>query len=320
MIGILCNEKSEKFIVQRLHELFRPLMKGEDMPIVVFTLQGVNLQQKMITGWIISSERPCAIRAKLPDIIFNLAVQYSRSEIKNIRGLMEIEDVSLMNITNRYNQWSIMKMLSSDNTVKKYVLPYADLSDTNYRKGISDTENFIFKPLKGASSEKIVYGKQSDSGFGQYGMNTKNLNDRHDIGKTKKLLLLKTPELLTKNRQLCISRLFVQKILNNDWEVISRLSVPQNECAGDSTDNMMNKASIQIINSINRFIPDIFFGFVDFVIDMKGIPYFLNFGGWDKKILSRPQNMDIQVKICKNMLEYAQAFLNKQIEGEDDVD
>jgi hypothetical protein len=83
---------------------------------------------------------------------------------------------------------------------------------------------------------------------------------------------------------------------------------------------MLNKASTQIIRCINRFIPDIFFGFVDLVTDMKGIPYFLNFGGWDKKILNRTQNMDVQAKICKNMLEYAQANSNRQIEGGDYVD
>lgn len=327
MIGILCNRKREEFIVNRLHTLYRPLLKEHDTPIVVFTLQELNLQQKMITGWLISYERPSTIKTKLPDIIFNLAVQYSRTEIKNIRGLMEIEEVSLMNVTNHFNQRSIMEMLSSDSTAKKYVLPYVDLNDKNYREGFLDTEDFVAKPLKGSNARKIVYGKQSDSGFPQYVRNTNDPNDSFDrekdvlpVKKTKRKLLLMTPELLTDNSQLCITRIFAQRNFAGDWEVLSRLLIPQNEFVSDSTDNLLNKASTQIIRCINRFIPDVFFCFVDFVTDMEGKAYFLNFGGWDKKILSRTQNRDIQAKICKNMLGYAQAFLNRQFEGGDYVD
>lgn len=282
-IGILCNEKRMKTLYRRLHKLFRPLIKGRDTSIVVFTLKGLDLRQKTVAGRMISCKRPSAITTDLPAIIFNLAVQRSRSEIKTVRGLMEMEDVALINITNRYNQWSIMEMLSSDNSLKKYVLPYAGTDRQNAK--------LIIKPMRGASQRRIIYGRQSE-------------------GHRNRVLLLKAPGLPADNGRLCISRIFAQRNFNGDWEVLSRHSVPQNEC----------DAAIHIISYVNRFIPDVFFCFVDFVADMNGTPYLISFGGWDNRILSRKRRRDIHTKVCKNMLEYAHAFFDRSIEVGDYVD
>ncbi len=278
MIGILCNEKRKRSFARKLHKLFRPLINANDvrrgMPLVVFSLQGLNLQQKMVTGWLIAAgKRPSAIRTKLPSIIFNLAVQRSRSEIKTVRGLIEMEDIALINITNHYNQRTIMEMLSSDSSVKRYVLPYAGPDDANH----------IARPLKGTNLRKVIYGRSME-------------------GHHKRVLLLKAPELAVDDSgRLRISRIYAQKNPNADWEVLSQ------------ADRMLNRASIRIMNCINRFIPDVFFCFVDFVTDLKGIPYLLGFGGWDNKILSGAKHKDIHAKVCKNMLEYAQAFINRDI-------
>lgn len=84
-----------------------------------------------------------------------------------------------------------------------------------------------------------------------------------------------------------------------------------NNSVNNSISNAIDNAASMVINYINCFISDTFFCFVDFITDFQGIPYFLNYGGWDNKVLSRKQDMSISMKIYKNILGYSNTYINQ---------
>lgn len=327
MIGILCNQKNEQVIARKIHKLILHLINRRNMPVIVFSLANINFTEKTVVGSLISEKKLSIKKVELPFLVFNLAVQYAKSDIKNARRLMEIEGVSLINITNRYNQRTIMEMLTSDNKTKEYILPSIDLNNDDFYGSLSQNENFIIKPVKDPTPPKTIYIKPSDSGFYLYGRQVMKYYNRHDfesriypIMKRNRLLLLRAPDLLSYNNQLWKARIYVQRNFDGDWEVLSEELSSLNENICDNLGTKLNTASVQIINCVNQFIPDMFFSFIDFVIDMKGVPYLLNFGGWDNKILNKKQNMDVQLHLCKNILNYAEAFDEMHKGGMDSVD
>lgn len=162
---------------------------------------------------------------------------------------MELEGTWLINITNRYNQWTIAEILSSNPEIKQYILPHIVLDVCNNHENLQFEGNYIIKPLRGSNLLKNIYIKQSDFTLMECG---RSIKDYHIKGysikgdneiaefeniiyqiiqkiKRKRLLLIKTPELLTCNSQLCVTRIYAQRNYNGRWETLTRMSFPHNK-------------------------------------------------------------------------------------------
>jgi hypothetical protein len=61
------------------------------------------------------------MKTELPLIVFNLATQISRSDIKLLRRIAEIENLVLVNSTNRFSQSAIMEMLVSNESTQSCI-------------------------------------------------------------------------------------------------------------------------------------------------------------------------------------------------------
>lgn len=323
MIGIICNQRDEQFFTRKIRTILQRLIKRRNIPVIVFTLKNLNLEDNMVIGSLISVKTLTTVKTQLPLLIFNLAVQNSKSDIKKVRKLMELEWVSLVNLTNRYNQWTITQILSSDTMTKKYILPCVDTND-NIMQNCSKEESFIMKPVMGSDITRIIYIKPTDSGFYVYRRQASYHSTDFDHciyanGKKKGMLLLKAPDLINNNNKLYTARVCMQRKYNRKWDVLLR-SASGGETISDSLKAELDSASGQIVNCINKYIVDMFICFVDFVVDMNGTPYFLGFGGWENNIMIKKANRDMWVQLCKNIMEYAWAFFDIQKRGDDSVD
>lgn len=314
MVGILCSLKKERTITEYLHKLFKPLVKGKNVPVIVFSMPNINLLERTVFGSLISEEKIKPMKTALPMLIFNFAMQYTKSDIKKLRSLIEIEGISLINAANQYNQLSIMEMLISGSKTKNYVLPYMDYDDENIYFRFSGIDNFLLKPEKRADVSRIIYGKQSDFGFELYNRYGSKSCHRLDIESVihsnlrgKKWLLLKTPDLVAYRNKLFIVRVYMQKRFNGEWDILSKSIISHNEILHEKPGKKIDTASLNIINYINCFIPDLGICFIDFVLDIRTNPYFLSLGGWNSKLLSKKQSKDVLLRLCKNIMEYVEA-------------
>jgi hypothetical protein len=315
MVGILCNAKKERAYTKRLYALFKPLIKGKGISIMVMSLGNISIPERTAVGSIITEDKITPVKTALPSLIFNFARQRTRSDIKKMRSLMEVEGIRIVNGVNQYNQWSIMEMLISSRKTRKYVLPYIHYDKEDLYFDFTKVGNFLVKPEKGASPGRIIYGRQSDVGFDLFGEHGSMRCHRFDIQSVihpamrgKRWLLLKTPDLVAYRNRLFIIRACLFRTYDGEWKVLQRTIIPHGERVYDKLGRKIDAYAKRIIKCIECYIPDLGIGYVDFVLDRHGISYFLSFGGWDSKLLSKKQNRKVRIALCRNILEYAEMF------------
>lgn len=319
MIGILCGSKKENLFSEKFHKLFKPLIKGNKIEIIVFSLSNTNLLDKTVYGKIISGESIVSAKTAIPPLIFNFASHYSRVDVKKCRSLMEVEDVVLINSTNQYNQYAIMNIISSNKKFKKLLLPYSQLKKEDLILNLADFNNFILKPFYGSNYGKILYAKKIDSQFNVYKNRAFQCYHKFDIYdainpivRKGKWIILKTPELLTFESSLLVTRVYLQKSYKGEWKILLKSPLTQDKITYGKLDQKTNTALLNIIEYINCFIPDMGFCFIDFTMSLFGTPYFLNLGGWDNNLLNDKQNLEAQTNLCKNILEFSRSHFEKR--------
>jgi len=320
MIGILCNIRRERAIARYLHNMLKVVAKGRGVPVVVFSIPNVNLLEGTVFGSLVSGEKIKPVKVSLPKLIFNFAVQNRKSDIKKFRSLMEIENITLINATNQFNQLQIMEMLLSNSKTKIFILPYVNYSKEDAYANATENGNFILKPVNKQSLSRIIYSKRVDYGlelYSLYGCSSCHKRDIqetvHSIVNKGKWMLLKTPSLVTYKNKIFIVRTYIQRKPDGDWEVILRTIISHDEIVNDNLAKRIDIASLQIIDCVNCFIPDIGICFIDFVLDLRGNPYLLNFGGWDERLLTKKQNRSVRIKLCKNVVDYAEVLTGDSV-------
>lgn len=313
MVGILCDSRKERVIARYFHKLTQAYDGNEAAAVIVFSLSNVNLFEKTVYGSLVSEKGIISIKTSLPLLIFNLAVQHKRSDMKKLRSLSEYDGMFLVNAANKYNQWSIMDMLLSGNKTRNYILPYTKYDKDDLCFDFSGIDKFILKPVKRSSLSGIIYGRQSNFGFDIYSIYGTQCYHRLDIQnainpiiKGREYLLLKTPELITYRNNLLVIRVYIQKMFDGRWKILSKTSIPQDEDVNDVLSKKTDTSSLHIANYVNCFIPDLGICFIDFVLDMHGEAYFINLGGLDSDLITRKRNTEVFAALCKNILEYAE--------------
>lgn len=315
MIGILCSPKKEKFYAQTFHHLLNPSLKDEQIPVLIFSLANTNIVEKTVFGNLVSEKKITPVKVALPSLIFNFTVFHTKSNMKKFKGLMGMDEITIINSANRFNQWSVMEMLLSNSKTKKYVLPFHSFKNEDVFSDFSSKGSFIIEPTKGSKASKIIYGKQMDFGAELYNTQGKKYFHALDIGEgispivqKGEWILLNTPDLLTYKNKLFVMRSYLQKGFKGNWEILSKVMLPQNERFCEKLDKKMHTALMKTANLISCFITDLNFCYIDFVLDLKGDPYFLNFGGFDNSLLDKDQSADMKESISNGIIQYAKHY------------
>lgn len=313
MIGILCNSRNERTLSKQFHTMLK--RRGINTTAAIFSLQNVNLSDNTVYGISIDRDEVKQIKTNLPLLVFNLATQYSRSDIKKIRKLAEIENLTLINPTNRFNQNSIMEMLISNEKTKNCILPYNKLTTQDIDFTFSATNNFIIKPDCGSNLDKLIYGRQSEYGFDLYNWSGKQYYHRIDLQKLmhtvigqREWIMLKTPDLAIYDDQILVVRRYMQKRCNGYWEVLHKNTYPKKIQIAGKSDEQIDALSGSIVECINCFNPDNGICYIDFVLSTQGKPYFSGFGGWNGKLLNKRISKKVLEVLFKNILEYVNVY------------
>lgn len=310
MIGILCSQRKERLFVNFLQNSRE--VKQRRVPVLVFSMPNLNLTDKTVYGTLIAEGKAAAAKTGLPSVIMNFAVQHTKSHIKKLKNLAEVQNVTVLNSVNSFNQWSIMKMLASDPVTNRTILPFAVISRESVLPDIQKRGNFILKPQNGSNIKKIIYARKTENGFDVYNAGDILRSHLFDIQgavlptvKSGSWIFLDCPELVTHHNRLLIVRSYLQMDRGGEWKVMLKTVVSQNEQNLYKANENTDAALLRMMNYIHCYITDLAFCTVDFVPGADGTPYFLNLGGWQELSPRKRQHKILLDTLCKSITTYA---------------
>jgi hypothetical protein len=315
MVGFLCSARNERHFANYLLKFMAPVLNDRQTYVFVFTMSNVNLVDKTVYGSLISEKTVTKLKIELPQIIFNFSLQNTKLESKKLMELMEVENLTLINSTNVFDQWTIMKMLTSDLETKRYIMPFANITkEDNFVK----YKNFIVRPQNGSNLSKLIYSRKTYTGFDLYNWGGTIRSQLFNIKSaiipvisSGKWILSVSPELITYNDRLLIIRGYLNKNNESVWKIVLKTEISQTEQIYKKSDEKIDDSLLQIISYINCFIPDLHFCTIDLVVSKDKSPYFLNLGGWQNLIPGDTQHTILFDALCRNMMAYDEIFLNK---------
>ncbi len=285
MFGILCSSGSE----MQYAKMFAALLKKSDRKypeVIIFTLSNVDVGSKTVKGTSIIKGRSKPRQVALPSIIFNYSIQKKMSNRKKIRALYELDHIEILNVSNRFNQWMMLKILASSPETAKYVLPHVLCKKEELREKLDTDENYLCMPKKGANTAAIQYL-------------SKGIEEKES---QREKIFLKVPDISNEKEDISVIRVYLQRGLQEQWTVIGSRMV--NGYKDEKCIASVDSITLLVINYITKFIHNMGTVFIDFFIDEKGNLFFLHLGGWDQSFFQRVQNKQEKKIFALALKEY----------------
>jgi hypothetical protein len=308
MIGILCSRNKEKLFINFLRKNTKLMDKAT--PVIVFSMPDINLSEKLVYGSLITKDSVKIVKKELPRYIYNFSVQRSKSHIKKMKYMSELENLTIYNPANSFNQWSIMKILTSDPESKQYLLPFATLTKGIDMPDFKDSTGFILRPKSGTDNTRITYCSKIKTGYDIYNIGEIAFSHLHDIQsvilpiiRNGKWLLLSSPELITYKNRLLTARSYLYKSNDGKWNIALKTVLSLSEEGYKKTDEKTDTAILHMIEYISCFNPDLAFCTIDFALDKDGNPYFLGLGGWQDLMPKKALHRTLVDVICSSLAE-----------------
>lgn len=308
-VGILCCHNREMEIARTLFTRLRQLPPDEQIPFLVFSIGNVRLPEKTADGEMVTPDGVTIMRAELPGVIFNFAVQYTKENIRRMREFTELEDRAIVNSSNEFDQRAIMQMLDSGQTTRKYRMPAAEFTG---RLPAVVPDHFILRPAYGASVSRMIYGRRAGEDcelLNWQGNPVSRLSDIREalapVIRTGSWMLLDAPELRVRDGRYFGVRDALQRGGDGRWEILQRDPLFHDDRISRRPDPDLDAAVLDMAGEIGCYLPDMGLCFVDAAQDTAGRPVFLGFGGWQNRLLGRRQSGAMQERLCRNILRYS---------------
>lgn len=312
MIGILSSNEMEEEYAEKLHQLFREFRNEYDEAMIVFTISNIDLKRKVVVGTLISENKLRKTQVPMPSVIFNFSLQRDDKGIKTRKILEEMEEVTLVNYINKFDQWMIMDIINSSNSIKKYLLPYYiyNKSERNFRP--EDDKKYITMPSRGASLSRIIFAEpdpDSDIVRGTQYFKKGHISDYIDASLCQqRWLFIEVPDLVLRNNNPVVVRIYLQKLTNKKWTVLDKSIRPEIDERGIFDQQETEAAALGITEEVNKFLPSLGHCFIDFIIGLEGKPYFLHLGGLDQYFLKQETKKHVYKKLYRNLLSLSRSY------------
>ena len=308
-IGILCGHHREMAVAHTLFTRLRQLPSDEQVPFLVFSIENVHLPEAMADGEQVTPEGVTLLRAELPAVIFNFAVQHAKSNIRKIREFIELENRTIVNSSNEFDQRAVRQMLASAENTKQVLAPGVE-----FHGGLPDSVpgRFILRPVYGESALRLIYGRRAGDTcelFNWQGHPVSRLSDVRaalaPVTHAGTWLLLDVPELRIHDGRFFGSRFSLQRGGDGRWGILQQTPLLDGDRITRRSDPDVDAAILGIAGQVGCYLPDLGLCFVDAAQDTAGRPVFLGFGGWQSRLLGRRQSGVMQERLCRNILQYS---------------
>lgn len=308
-IGILCAPGGHESLRRALPPLLQRL--GEPAAVLVFALPDVHLAEGEAQGVRVTARGSDSGRWPLPTVVYHIAVQRRREDIRKMRAFAELPGIRTLNPSNEISQRAVRRMLLASPSLRPLVPPLAPPA------GGADTPGFLLRPEAGMRVSRLICARRRADGWDFCdggGVPVGHEADAEDAawftgpGRYLKLVL---PREAFSSGGPAGARGIVQRGADGEWQVVEsrplfgppgRLPAPPPE-----TEPVLR----EIARRAGLFLPDLALCTVD-VLHIPGRgPLFLGLGGWQPGLLGRHMPAPVKTSLCRNMLGYSRLILRK---------
>ncbi|ACV61849.1 hypothetical protein Dtox_0960 [Desulfofarcimen acetoxidans DSM 771] len=347
--GILYSGKKQKSVIINSLEQLKSLSREHGISIICFSIDELDLEKELVSGILVSGDFVGSYITQIPSYIYNLALHEKTSSIRGMRRLRMMEKITVINPVNRFNQSIIFDILASISDIDDLMLPYDKLSQAILLEFLQKYDLVFLVPERGLFVHKsIIIEKNIDGMHNSYSINIGEdkvfcqenylfLNIRKLI-KERKYMVLKGTRLLGRGGFPLEARVYIQKDASGNWQVTEMLVKEENLQRGgerkgiyllhdiladifpeqaDEVEEKLYSYSINICVYLSYYMCNLGSCTLDFVIDEKGNPYLLYFGGCEQNDhLFQIKNGELWWRYLKNSMAYLVFLRNQEKQNE----
>lgn len=309
-IGILCSPGGKATLLRTLPRLLRRL--EEPAAIQVFTLPEVRLTEGEAEGTLVTAEGLAPGRSRLPAVVYHIAVQRRRKDIRNMRALVELPDIRVLNPSNELSQQAMRQILLSDPRLRPLVPPRVP------QAAAAELPGFVSRPTAGMRAARMVCARRLTAGWNFIDGSGVPMAREADagaaarfVGSERHLTLALPAEAVSSGRPEG-TRGIVQRGPDGEWRVLQHLPLfgPAGSFRPPEPEVRLESTLEDIARRVGLFLPDMALCTVDLLHVPGQTPLFLGLGGWQPGLLGRHTAVSVKKSLCRNMLGYSQLILH----------
>lgn len=312
--GMLYPIKKERLFLQLITEL-QEISLQHKMDIVLFPIEGVNLENQTVEGTVISGSEVKKGSTTIPRLIYNVTFHSQSRSVKKMRKLRRLENVTVINPINRFNQSILFEMFSSLLSNDQFLLHYDVFSPKTLMEFLNIYKGCLLLPEKGSAKDKVLWVNQLPEKDDNYILSSTDRSAEYSeeelFGqikkriKSKKYMVIKPISPLKWMGSPLEIRVYLQKNGNGKWSVtdmvgkseilakesnlkhvaeklewtLEDISIQKKEKVIEDLTN----ASVKCCSLMDYYIPNIGTVTLDFLLDQDYKPYLFYVKGWETR-------------------------------------
>ncbi|MBE4909425.1 hypothetical protein IMZ08_15340 [Bacillus luteolus] len=342
--GMLYPIKKERLFLQLITEL-QEISLHYEMDIVLFPIEGINLETQSVEGTIISGLKVEKVITNIPKFIYNMTFHSQSSSVKKMRKLRRLENVMVINPINRFNQSILFDMFSSLLSKDQYLLHYDVFSPKTLMEFLNFYKGCLLLPEKGSAKDKVFWVNQQPEKENHYLLSSTDrsteCSEDELFGqikkriKSKKYMVIKPISPIKWMDTPLEIRVYVQKNGDGKWSVTDmvgkseilakesnvkhiaeKLEWTLQEVSIQKPDNVLQdltNLSVECCSLMDYYIPNLGTATLDFLVDQDCKPYLLYVKGWETRSYLYTASMIDWKAYLSNAFHYMY-YLNNNIE------
>lgn len=348
-IGILYGNNHKKHIY-KITKVLQEFSVNNDVSIICFTADDIDIDRLLVKGDVISGQIIRTSISNIPSKIFNMQTHTLKENIKKIRKLRVLEDITIINPVNRFNHSIVCEILKSVSRYEKLILPSINVSEQNLFEYLDKYKSVFLMPERGIGQRKAVVIEEGEVGksniiFGSEMFDCENhelYNMVRKMTHDKNFLILKGVNLIKYQNNPVEIRVYVQKNSEARWvvtgntikvdifsygktnnnityncrEVLANLEIGDI----DAIEKNLNNTAINICCYLDYYFSNLGACTIDFILDENKKIYIINFAGVEQNFKFMMYEDEIFFNYFKNALEFLMYQLNQNKEVNKDVD
>lgn len=338
-IGILYNLRQQKHMISILKDI-QDIAVRRNIRILFFTIDNIDLQERSVTGTMISDHIEYACKTAIPKYIYNTGTQLKLKNKDKIKQLHMVYNVTVINPVNLFNQSVVFDILSSLSSSREFIYPSALFSPSvinDYLKD-ADSDSLLLIPEdyrsneSSARIEKVPYGSHNSCII--YIGGSKQTCDEEELFPAinkmlngGKYIMMRGKKTLNWNNAPLEARIFMQKDITGEWNVTAMMAKSERfsadntyaepadglekvllEIAPDdieTTEDLLSKYSRNICVYLDFYFPFLGSCTLDYIFAENHRPYLIGVCGVDQKNdLYRSDGKNSWNKYMNNAIDY----------------
>ena len=248
-LGFIVNAKKRR-TMETMIGCFEQLSEQHRVRIACFPLENVDPEELVVEGIVVAGSRKRQQCVKLPSFLYNFALHSTANDIDKMRTLRKMENITVINPVNRFNQSIIFEMLASLNSLQPYLLPSAPFTESTLNEFVDEYGTLFLLPDKSFRPPKAVTVQKSGADrfmirIGRYGFTCRKdelLSVLLKMTDNQKYVLMKGIERgrEAKECDLCDATVCLQKDATGEWSV-AKMAKRGMFSAGARSDETVNR-------------------------------------------------------------------------------